>query len=98
MEASPDDVFELGRRKRSAVRKTPLFGMPDHYTFLVSLRQVEAMTFQDCPRPVKLAARCDGVGNLAYRQQLERLTRVIRYRRLPIEQRSIELEYYEFHC
>jgi hypothetical protein len=92
-----DDVVEFGRGERHAARITLLLGMPDHYAVLVSLRQGEVMTFEDCPRPVQRAAGRDSVGNLAFRQQLQRLAGVSRDRRLPVEQRSVEVKYNEFH-
>ena len=72
--------------------------MPDQDAVLVCLRQLEAMSLQDCARPVKRAPGRNGVGDLALRQQLERLAGVVGNCRLPVEQRSIEVENYEFNC
>ena len=84
MSAGADDVIEFGCGQRLAAGKAPLAGMPDHDAVLVSLRQVEAVALQDGSRPVERAAGGDGVGDLAFRQQLQRLAGVIRDRRLPV--------------
>ena len=96
-QAGADDAFELGCGECRIARQAALRGVPDHDAVLVGLRQLEAMALEHRARAVQRAAGGNGVGDLAPRQQFERVAGISRDRRIFIEQGAVEVEYDQFH-